>query len=219
MEPDAERRLECGYGYVLELENQTGDKTQLAGSRDEYGLLVRQRAFADAYVSDPERNAAAAYRSAGYAARGNSSEVRAVNLLRHGKVAAYIAMRESKARAIADSRYDINQDNVLAELAGIVYSDPADLYDENGDVLPIHKMPERARRAIASIEHTRDGALKIKLWSKVQGADMLAKHLNLYEQHQKAAVPVNDNPFTREELIAELERRGLPTQIFGDDDD
>lgn len=150
-------------------------------------LNPRQRAFADAYACDPERNATRAYIAVGYAARGNAAEVCAARLLRNVQVAAYVTSREAEARVVAAKRYDITQGNVLAELAGIAYSDPADLYAEDGTLLPIHQMPERARRAIASIEYGKDG-IKIKLWSKTQGADMLAKHLNLYEQHQKAGL-------------------------------
>lgn len=150
-------------------------------------LNPRQRAFADAYACDPERNATRAYIAVGYAARGNAAEVCAARLLRNVQVAAYVKQREAEAREHAEERYQVTQDNVLAELAGITYSDPADLYDEEGKLLPIHQIPERARRAIASIEYGKDG-VKIKFWSKTAGADMLAKHLNLYEQHQKAGL-------------------------------
>jgi phage terminase small subunit len=155
--------------------------------RDEHGLLKQQRDFADNYVNDPGRNATAAYIAAGYKARGNSAEVNAHNLLRRPKLAAYVALKEAKTREKAEKSYDITQERVLSELAGIAYSDPADLYAPDGTLLPIHEIPERTRRAIASIEHGPNG-MKIKLWSKTQGADMLAKHLNLYEKHQKAGL-------------------------------
>jgi len=155
--------------------------------RDEHGLLKQQRDFADAYLADPDRNAKAAYIKAGYAARDNAAEVSACQLLRRPQVAAYIALRTAEERKKAEKNFDITQERVLSELAGIAYCDPADLYDEDGKLLPIRDMPERVRRAIASIEHGKDG-VKIKLWSKTQGADMLAKHLNLYDQHQKAGL-------------------------------
>ena len=155
--------------------------------RDEHGLTSQQRAFADAYVADPERNAKRAYITAGYQARAASADANASRLLRQDRVAAYVALCESKARAKAERDHGITQDRLLTELAGIAYADPAEMYDEDGRLLPIHQMPERARRAISSIEYGKDG-VKIKLWSKTQGADMLAKHLNLYEQHQKAGL-------------------------------
>jgi len=159
----------------------------VAGQRDEHGLQRQQRAFADAYLLDPERNAKAAYVAAGYKARGNAAEVNAAKLLRHAQVAAYVATREAKARAKAEKTHDVTQERLLTELAGIAYADPADMYDEDGKLLHVKDMPERIRRAIASVEYSDSGA-KIKLWSKTQGADMLAKHLNLYEKHQKAGL-------------------------------
>jgi phage terminase small subunit len=157
----------------------------VAGQRDEHGLTKQQRDFVDAYLADPQRNAGRAYESV-YTARGQIAYEKASRMLAsNGKVAAYVAMREEKIRAKAEKNYDVTQERVLSELAGIAYCDPADLYDEAGNLLPIKDIPERTRRAIASIEHTEKG-VKIKLWSKTQGADMLAKHLNLYEQHQRA---------------------------------
>ena len=161
----------------------------MAGQRDEHGLQRQQRAFADAYLLDPERNAKAAYVAAGYKARGNAAEVNAARLLSHSKVAAYVAMREAKTRAKAEKSHDVTQERLLTELAGIAYADPAEMYDEDGKLLHIKDMPERIRRAIASVEYSDSGA-KIKLWPKTQGADMLAKHLNLYEKHQKASAAV-----------------------------
>lgn len=159
----------------------------VTAARDEHGLLHQQRLFADAYLLDPDRNAKAAYIKAGYAGRNNVAEAAAARLLRQVQVAAYIDMRLAEERKKAEKSFDITQERVLTELAGIAYLDPADLYDEHGGLLPIRDMPERVRRAISSIEHGKDGT-KIKFWSKTAGADMLAKHLNLYDQHQKAGL-------------------------------
>ena len=47
-------------------------------------------------------------------------------------------------------RLEISKERVLLELARIALLDPGDLFDAAGNLLPIHAMPEDARRAIAS---------------------------------------------------------------------
>jgi phage terminase small subunit len=159
----------------------------MAGQRDEQGLTKQQRAFVDAYLADPQRKAGRAYESV-YTARGQIAREKASRMLAtNGNVASYVAMREAETRAKAAKSHDVTQERLLTELAGIAYADPAEMYDEDGKLLHIKDMPERIRRAIASVEYSDSGA-KIKLWSKTQGADMLAKHLNLYEKHQKAGL-------------------------------
>lgn len=39
------------------------------------------------------------------------------------------------------------------EMAAIGHFDPGTLYDEDGALIPIHKLPEHVRRAIASVKH------------------------------------------------------------------
>lgn len=158
----------------------------MPGQRDEHGLTPQQRAFADAYLADPKRNAQRAYESV-YATRGNAARVNASKLLSGANVASYVAKREAELRALAEDRYQITQASVLAELASIGLCDAGDLVDDDSRLLPLRQMPERVRRAVQSIEVTREGSVKVRLWSKTDALDKLAKHLNLYEQHQRNA--------------------------------
>jgi hypothetical protein len=82
---------------------------------------------------------------------------------------------------------------VIAELAAIAFLDPAKFYDESGNLLPIHDMPEAARRAITGIdveeifagkgeERRQIGVLrKIRFAGKQGALDLLAKHLGLFK--------------------------------------
>jgi phage terminase small subunit len=149
-------------------------------------LNPRQRAFADAYACDPERNATRAYIAVGYAARGNAAEVCAARLLRNVQVAAYVRQHEAEAREHAEERYQVTQEAVIAELVSMALLDPAQLVDREGNMRPLHAIPAHVRRALV-IEQIAGGPIKVRVnVGKIDALDKLAKHLNLYEQHQKS---------------------------------
>lgn len=84
-------------------------------------LAGKQARFVEEYIID--LNAAAAYRRAGYKARGNSAEASASKLLRHPKVAAAIAAAQSERSA----RTEITADMVLQRWWDIAMAEPNDL--------------------------------------------------------------------------------------------
>jgi hypothetical protein len=64
----------------------------------------------------------------------------------------------------------------LAEYVTMALFDPAELYDPEGRLLPVHLMPERARRALTGIE----GVLrKVKFTNKKAALDVLAQYLGI----------------------------------------
>lgn len=99
-------------------------------------------------------------------------------------VAAYIAGAALKG-AVMEAQ------EVLAELAHTVRFDPIDIFDENDCVKPITQWPERARRALASVDVFEEwtkgkdpeflGRTKrVKFWGKVEAADKLLRALGAY---------------------------------------
>ena len=86
-------------------------------------LTERQKRFVDEYLSDPELNATAAYKRAGYTAQGNAAEVNASRLLSNAKVQSYIADR----MAARMKRTEITQDMVLERWWAIANADPNEL--------------------------------------------------------------------------------------------
>ena len=80
------------------------------------------------------------------------------------------------------------------------FCDVSDAFDDNGDFLPIRKMPRAVRRAIASMEviiknaaagdgHT-DRVLRLRFWDKNRALETLAKHLGLLAEHIKVDADV-----------------------------
>lgn len=151
-------------------------------------LTDRQRRFVEEYLVD--MNATAAYKRAGYAARGNAAEVNAARLLRNAQVQAAIQAGQS-ARS---ERVGITQDRVLDELSLLAFSDLTHYaVDDNGEVTLAAGAPVGAMRAIQSIkrrittrgsgasqEVTRE--VEIRLWNKPEPLKLAGQHVGLFRE-------------------------------------
>lgn len=132
----------------------------------------RQR-FVDAYCVSLKPHLAA--REAGYTGRDAGA-----TLMRNPEVILAIQAR-MRARA---ARSRITQDEVIAELGKIALSNVRDLYDADGNLLPVHQLPEEVAAAIAMIEVVEGknevlSTKKVKLHDKKSALDTLAKHLGM----------------------------------------
>jgi phage terminase small subunit len=129
----------------------------------------RIRRFLTEYLSNGGKKKAAAI-AAGVPER--SAAVWAHHVLRDPAVLAELEHQHAAA--------GVTPARVIAELARIGFVDPADLYDENGHLLPVPKMPPDARRALAGIdvELGKDGDVtkKVRLASKHVALETLAKY-------------------------------------------
>lgn len=143
------------------------------------GLTERQFRFAHFYAMSGV-GADAAIR-AGYAktsARETASEI-----LAKSNVADLVA----ELRKEHLNKLGVRTDRVLQELAASAFLDPNEVLDEDGDLLPVGRMPERARRAIKKIkvrnhydkktgEQTgRD--VDVEFHCKLRATEILGRHL------------------------------------------
>jgi len=132
-----------------------------------------------------------AYIRADYKARGHAAEVNASNLLKRPKVRArvdYLLAEKAK-------RTGITADRVVKEIACIAFFDPAQVFDDEGRLLTLTKIPESARRAIAGIKIKRlpskgqdaepEELVEIKLAPKSPSHDQLMKHVGGYKEDNK----------------------------------
>lgn len=85
------------------------------------------------------------------------------------------------ARKERAKRAEIDADRVMQEETYLATVDPAELYDADGKLLPVNRMPERVRRAISSIRHHKDGSLTIRFHDKGACLGRLHKHLGCCE--------------------------------------
>jgi phage terminase small subunit len=144
------------------------------------GLTPRQQRFVNEYLLD--RNGSAAYRRAGYKAKGNAAETGASRLLRNAQVADAVAAAEQRHLA----GLEINARAVLRELARCAFSRLTDVakWDKDGvEFLDSATLSEDAKAAVESVSSTptpHGNALRIKMHSKLAALDKLCRHLGLY---------------------------------------
>lgn len=173
----------------------------LGQSVDEYGLSPAQRLFADTWlVCD---NVTQAAMKAGYAAKSAHSQ--GSRLLKHGKVKAYLDQKRTAVVTKADKKFDITIDRVLLELSRIAFGDIRQIFDDKGQLKPVHELTDDVAAAIASIEveerYSRDGVLegyvrKIKKADKLKALDMLGRYLKMWESDksgEKNVLNININ--------------------------
>lgn len=156
-------------------------------------LTPKQRRFAEEYIVD--LNASAAYRRAGYKARGNAAEANASRLLRNAKVASVI----SELKRERSERTQITADRVLEELAKLGFSNMLDYIEigANGDAyVDLSRMTRDQAAAVqeVTVEDFMDGRgedarevrrTKFKLADKKSALELLGKHLKLFtEKHE-----------------------------------
>jgi len=136
-------------------------------------------------------NATQAAIAAGYSKK--AAQVQGSRMLSNAIVRTLLA---KEARAVS-TIVNLETERTLNEIACISYFDPAELYDDDGKLIPIRQLPRHVRAAIASIEHDKDTGrvIKIKLWDKNAAIEKAMKHHGLYEK---------DNTQKREELNLQI---------------
>jgi phage terminase small subunit len=160
----------------------------------------RQRRFVLEYAKD--FNGTQACIRAGYSK--NTANVIAHRLTKLPHIARMIkAAREDSLR-----RCELSVDKVISELMAVAFCDPAELFDDNGDMLPLKQIPKKFRTAIASIQQIGDGK-KITLWNKVEALRNLGQHLRMFVDQ----VEVKDTTPLAERLAKARARvlAGMPT--------
>jgi len=135
-------------------------------------MTPKQEKFCQEYVVDLNGTQAAI--RAGYSPR--TAQEQSARLLSKAMVAQKIS--ELKKQQVAKT--EIRADDVLACLAKIAYCDPRLLYDENGKFLHPSKLPVSIAFAVAGIEHTDKGGVRIRLNDRVKALELLGKHLALF---------------------------------------
>lgn len=87
----------------------------------------------------------------------------------------------------------IDPNRALREAARLAYSDVRDLFGPDGNLKPIHELPDHIASAIGSIEvvikntaagdGVTDRVHKIKLWDKPKNIELLFRHLGMLKDN------------------------------------
>lgn len=112
-----------------------------------------------------------------------------------------IAALISARAATRLEKVDLTAERVLEEISLLARSNTQDLFNQRGNLIPIHKLTREQAACISSLEIIKknaeagDGHIdiihKVRLWDKLKALEMAAKHLRLLEPD---AAPRDDLP-------------------------
>lgn len=151
-------------------------------------------------------NGARAAEAAGYAAK--SARVTASKLLAKPNIREAIEAKRAKQIETAD----LSAARVLEELRRLAFSDVRSLFDEQGNLRPLHTLTAEQAACIGGVEVViknakagdgiTDTVHKIKIWDKPRSVEMLAKHFALLTE----VVRVDEDASRIEKLMAGRKR-------------
>lgn len=143
--------------------------------------------FAEAYLANGGNGKAAALE---VGIRKSNAQQWASRAMKNREV----AKRVSEAREASAKRFRLEADQVLAQLAAVVYFDPREMVDDAGNLLPIKQWPAHVAAAVASFEVdeslddegvVKSRVKKVKLLDKVSAIDKAMRHLGQYLEDNK----------------------------------
>lgn len=172
------------------------------------GLNAKQQRFVLEMLVDG--NATAAYKRAGYAARGQSAEVNASRLLRNAKVRDAL----KKARDERAKRTEVTADRVVKELARIAFTDMRSYAEWGPQGVALKNSEELTEDDAAAVTEVSESygehgkTLKFKLSHKDSALKMLAQHTGVFDAAMGGRDPLDD--------IARSWKEGMDAESDGD---
>lgn len=155
--------------------------------------------FCDHYLT--HFNGAKAAEQAGYSAKTAAQQ--ASRMLTKVKVQDYL---QSRKEMIAE-KLQYSQERTMLEIARVAFSDIRNLFTVDGALKPITELDDDTAAIISSIEIHEEEATardieveekivagvtkKVKLWDKMKGLEMLAKHYRIFDDGPKVTNNIN----------------------------
>lgn len=154
------------------------------GTSSPSGLTPKRARFVAEYLVD--LNATQAAIRSGYSQR--TAEVQGCRLLRNAQIAALVAAKTEKQM----EKLELTAEMVKERLRLIGFQDIRQLFDEHGNLRPVHELSDTAAAMVAGVEVIKknaaagDGVIdtvhKVKVVDPVKALEMLAKHFGLLEE-------------------------------------
>jgi len=198
-------------------------------------LTPAQEKFCQRYALEP--NGAAAYAHAYPGSRNwkaQSRHVAASKLLATAKILPRLEALHAAVAAQAAKQFGVTVARIVGEYAKLGFSDIRDVITwggsvatqdaDTGEAVMVNSVvvrssadiPAHAAAAIASVEQTKDGGLKVRYHDKKGALDSLARHLGMFtERHEHtgkngAPIEVRLSDFERARRLAFLLASGDP---------
>lgn len=179
-------------------------------------LTPKQAKFVMNYIET--RSAYKAAKAAGFQCRNPEKELKKLSdrgqLLLKNPIVIKAIRTELEAQA---ERTLLTSDRIISELADLCFFDPAECFDEEGNMLPVPEMSERARKAIAAIDivemkdpRTRETigyTKKLRFVNKDAVMDKMMKHFGMIQGGTN--ITVNNNPQIHNTITANLVQNEL----------
>lgn len=178
---------------------RTPNPSSQSRSRNPNGLTVLEQAVCDAYLADPDRCGARAYRKAKPEASVTVSRACAARMLARPHVAAYLKAREAERRKVAEAEFELNDRNTLAVLRDMAFFDPADAFTGH-EPKPLDQMPLAVRRAIVGF----DAQGRPRFANRGESVDRAMRHLGLFEKDNAQRRTAEEVEAGINRLLAEL---------------
>jgi phage terminase small subunit len=175
--------------------------------KDKDKLTLREEAFAVHYAQ--HNNACASLRASRDCSRWKQTtvEVEACKMLAKPKVRLRVEALRDKVKALAEDRYLVTQERIIAELASIAFHDASDFFAWGPDgvaIKPSSELTARQRAVVASVSETKGRAPKIevKLCDKQTALLALGRTLAMFKDRSEvtgkdgAAIKVESTPIS-----------------------
>lgn len=102
-----------------------------------------------------------------------------------------IEERIAEFQAIAEQKLAVSIERIAKELARIAFADFADLFDDAGNAVPLHMLPEDIRRAVHSVDIIEKQAGTLKIGGKNADGEQVGmefipertKKIRLHDKH------------------------------------
>ena len=155
----------------------------------------KERLFVEAMIQNGG-NATQAAVAAGYTP-GSAAEKAGWRLSKDVRVATALEHRRAAELERAQEATGVSIERTLRELGRICYFDPRKLFDDKGNLKPVHELDAETAAAIAQVEQFEEFqgrgedrelvgyTKKVKVFDKNPAIDKAMKHLGLFEADNK----------------------------------
>jgi phage terminase small subunit len=167
-------------------------------------LNVKQRAFVDNLLADPDFNMTRAAEAAGY----SSPNVAAGKLMKNELVAKAVGHAMKKR----SDRTEVTADRVIKELASIGFINIKQLLNDDGTFKPLQELPDEVAAGISSLtvktSLDKEGQpvteVDVDFYDKMDALQLLCKHLGMLDDRVNVSHDIGAN--TTDFMISMLQR-------------
>ena len=152
-----------------------------------------------------------AYLSCGYSKQGAAQSANKLRKKPH--IQQRLSELSVTAVRVIEQKFESDVTRIVEEFCCIAFSDPGEIVDDAGNLLPLKQMPPHVRAAISSVkvrtEVDKDGNVshitEVRFWNKNAALDSLAKYRRMFAELMEKSKPGEFDHLSRDEVNADIE--------------